>query len=91
MLENVAKTPEKLAEKFIADMIEETGCSTQFLSEAKPIILKLFKDVSGPAQDECLASIRETAKQQAKIEHFRAASTLHPSFAGNHALSGVAV
>jgi hypothetical protein len=72
-------------------MIEETGCSVQFLNEAKPIILKLFSDITGPALDECLASIKETIDNQAKIENFRAASRLHPSFAGDPAISGLAV
>ncbi|MBN2162892.1 MAG: hypothetical protein JXR25_08885 [Pontiellaceae bacterium] len=61
-------TPEKLTDDFITKMINETGCSVRFLNEAKPIILKLFRDTSGTALENCLESLRETIEGQAGIE-----------------------
>ena len=61
-------SPETLTDNFITKMINETGCSVRFLNEAKPIIFKLFRDTSGPALENCLASLHETIKNQAHIE-----------------------
>ncbi len=78
-------TPEKLADDFITEMIHETGCSIRFLNEAKPAILKLFRDTSGPALDKCLASLRETIACQATIEgsSIKAAAARSTGMAGS--------
>lgn len=61
-------SPETLTEKFITEMIEETGCSVRFLNEAKAIILKLFKKTKGMAQQNCLMELQKTIQNQANSE-----------------------
>jgi hypothetical protein len=67
-MSNELATPEMLTDRFISQMIEETGCSIRFLNEAKPILLKLFRDTAGEVRDNCLASVRETIENQAAME-----------------------
>jgi len=68
MSTTTTSSPNVLTEKFITEMIEETGCSIRFLNEAKPIILKLFKNTTGIALHDCLIELRTTIGNQAKSE-----------------------
>ena len=64
----MSTTSEAQADKYITEMIDQTGCSVKFLNEAKPMIVKMFRDTEGSALDACLKSITATIKSQASIE-----------------------
>lgn len=60
--------PGVYADIFIEEMQQQTGCSTRFLDEARPALIKLYRDVSGEPLENCLNDIRQLIEQQAETE-----------------------
>ncbi|MBN2342285.1 MAG: hypothetical protein JXX29_14615 [Deltaproteobacteria bacterium] len=65
---SLSSEAEVIADIFIDEMREETGCSATFLSEARPSIIKLYRDVTGDALENCLDEVRTLIRQQAETE-----------------------
>ncbi|MBN2716254.1 MAG: hypothetical protein JXX14_10395 [Deltaproteobacteria bacterium] len=63
-----AMDPGIYADIFIDEMREQTGCSDHFLAEARPSLIKLYRDVTGEPLETCLNDIRELIQQQADTE-----------------------
>jgi len=60
--------PGVYADIFIDEMRQQTGCSDAFLMEARPALVKLYRDVKGEALDSCLDDVRQLIAQQAETE-----------------------
>lgn len=56
------------ADAFIKQMRQETGCSEQFLADARSSIVKMYRDVQGEALASCVADVRALIEQQAETE-----------------------
>ena len=63
-----SRNPDIYADIFIEEMQQQTGCSSKFLEEARPALIKLYRDVSGDALEVCLNDVRELIQQQADTE-----------------------
>ena len=60
--------PGVYADIFIEEMQQQTGCSEAFLVQARPALIKLYRDVKGEALENCLNDVRELIQQQAETE-----------------------
>jgi hypothetical protein len=60
--------PGVYADIFIEEMRRETGCSDAFLMDARPALVKLYRDVQGEALETCLDDVRQLIAQQAETE-----------------------